>query len=179
MHVVHSLFASETPERHRVPLAVLGDLSIDREFLDHIIINEKLILGIVPRGPDFTLVEKRLAIIKLMHKARVIPEKFQNLYRIQNNLPPKENKNLLTTEKEENKEKKRVEINNEIKLSDRQQDILNLVLDRGASNKLIAKMLHISESTVKVHMSAIFKKYGVTNRTQLAVCARSMLENRK
>lgn len=59
----------------------------------------------------------------------------------------------------------------EIKLTARQNQILNMVADRGASNKVIARTLNISESTVKLHLGNIFKKYGVKNRTQLAVFA--------
>lgn len=57
----------------------------------------------------------------------------------------------------------------EIKLTTRQQQILDLLNQRGMTNKGIARHLNISESTVKLHMSSIFKKYGVRNRTQLAV----------
>lgn len=56
-----------------------------------------------------------------------------------------------------------------ITLTVRQAQVLQLVQNRGASNKTIAKMLGVSESTVKLHIGAILKKYGVKNRTQLAV----------
>jgi DNA-binding NarL/FixJ family response regulator len=56
-----------------------------------------------------------------------------------------------------------------IKLTDRQQEIMALVANRGLSNKKIAQILNISESTVKVHISSILKAYGVRNRTQLAL----------
>lgn len=59
-----------------------------------------------------------------------------------------------------------------IHLTPRQAQILDLVSTRGASNKVIARMLSISESTVKLHVSAILKKYGCRNRTQLAVFSR-------
>lgn len=59
-----------------------------------------------------------------------------------------------------------------IRLTPRQAQILTLVSERGASNKMIARMLGISESTVKLHVSAILKKYGVRNRTQLAIFSR-------
>jgi len=65
--------------------------------------------------------------------------------------------------------------NSQIKLTDRQAQILDLVCHRGLSNKHIARALQISESTVKVHMSAILKEYGVKNRTQLALAAMSSL----
>lgn len=61
---------------------------------------------------------------------------------------------------------------NEIILTPRQQEVLELVCTRGASNKNIARILHLSESTVKLHMGAILKKYGLTNRTQLALFAK-------
>jgi len=57
----------------------------------------------------------------------------------------------------------------EIQLTPRQQEILDLICRRGASNKKIAQILNISESTVKVHVSAILKSYRVRNRTQLAL----------
>lgn len=62
-------------------------------------------------------------------------------------------------------------VNSRFKLTPRQTQILNLVASRGASNKAIARMLNLSESTVKLHLGIIFKKYGVKNRTQLAVSA--------
>lgn len=57
----------------------------------------------------------------------------------------------------------------DVKLTDRQQQIFDIVITRGCSNKHIAKLMGLSESTVKLHLSNIFKKYGVKNRTQLAV----------
>lgn len=59
----------------------------------------------------------------------------------------------------------------QIRLTPRQAEILSLVCNRGISNKKIAQMLDISESTVKVHISAILKAYRVRNRTQLALFA--------
>lgn len=56
-----------------------------------------------------------------------------------------------------------------ISLTPRQKQIFDLVSTRGVSNKVIAKTLNITESTVKLHMGAILRKYNVRNRTQLAV----------
>jgi DNA-binding CsgD family transcriptional regulator len=56
-----------------------------------------------------------------------------------------------------------------IRLTPRQAEVLELIQKRGASNKVIARSLGIAESTVKLHVSEIFKKYGVRNRTQLAL----------
>lgn len=58
-----------------------------------------------------------------------------------------------------------------IRLTTRQKEIMALVANRGLSNKKIAQILNISESTVKVHISSILKAYGVRNRTQLALAA--------
>lgn len=56
-----------------------------------------------------------------------------------------------------------------ITLTDRQSQVLTLIQTRGSSNKVIAKTLNLSESTVKLHIGAILKKYGLRNRTQLAL----------
>lgn len=56
-----------------------------------------------------------------------------------------------------------------IRLTNRQREIMALVSNRGLSNKKIAQILNISESTVKVHISSILRAYGVRNRTQLAL----------
>lgn len=62
----------------------------------------------------------------------------------------------------------------EVKLTIRQEQVFRMIKERGASNKVIAKALGISESTVKLHITEIFKKYGVRNRTQLAVFSDSI-----
>jgi DNA-binding NarL/FixJ family response regulator len=61
-----------------------------------------------------------------------------------------------------------------IRLTARQQQIFNLITTKGTSNKHIARVLLISESTVKLHVGCILKKYGVRNRTQLAVFAQTI-----
>ena len=58
---------------------------------------------------------------------------------------------------------------NTITITPRQSQILNLLVERGLSNKKIAQALKITESTVKIHVSAILKAYGVRTRTQLVV----------
>jgi DNA-binding CsgD family transcriptional regulator len=58
---------------------------------------------------------------------------------------------------------------NAIFLTPRERQILSLIQERGASNKIIAKILDISESTVKLHIGKILKKYNCKNRTQLAL----------
>lgn len=56
------------------------------------------------------------------------------------------------------------------KLSVREAQILEY-LREGAPNKVIARRLNLSESTVKVHVKAILKKVGACNRTQAALWA--------
>jgi hypothetical protein len=41
----------------------------------------------------------------------------------------------------------------------------------GTPNKLIARKLHVTEATVKVHVKAVLRKIGAANRTQ-APCGR-------
>ena len=56
-------------------------------------------------------------------------------------------------------------------LTSRQKAVLEL-LSRGDSNKAIARRLGMREGTVKVHVRHILRKFGLVNRTQLAVvCA--------
>jgi DNA-binding NarL/FixJ family response regulator len=55
------------------------------------------------------------------------------------------------------------------KLTPRQSQVLKLICHRGLSNKAIGNILKITESTVKIHTSAILKRYGVKNRTQLVL----------
>jgi DNA-binding NarL/FixJ family response regulator len=75
-----------------------------------------------------------------------------------------------------NKKKKQKEnsSNPEEHLTSRQHQIYELISQRGLSNKQIANSLKISESTVKIHVSAIMKSFCVRNRTQLALSAMSI-----
>lgn len=52
--------------------------------------------------------------------------------------------------------------------SGRQADVLRLLVE-GKPNKEICRMLDLSESTVKTHLAAIFRKLGVNSRTQAVV----------
>jgi DNA-binding NarL/FixJ family response regulator len=55
-------------------------------------------------------------------------------------------------------------------LTDRERQIVAAIVD-GASNRDIAHALSISEQTIKNHLSRIFEKCGVSNRTELALLA--------
>lgn len=56
------------------------------------------------------------------------------------------------------------------KLTERETDVLRLIA-RGMSNSTIAGKLHLSEGTVRNHVSAIFSKLDVSDRTQAAIVA--------
>jgi two-component system nitrate/nitrite response regulator NarL len=55
-------------------------------------------------------------------------------------------------------------------LSPREREIL-LLIARGESNKGIARLLEIAETTVKVHVQNIFRKLQLSSRVQVAVYA--------
>ena len=56
------------------------------------------------------------------------------------------------------------------KLTERELDVLRLIA-KGINNGEIAAQLHLSEGTVRNHVSAILDKLGVSDRTQAAVIA--------
>lgn len=58
-------------------------------------------------------------------------------------------------------------------LSPQQMRVLALVAD-GLLNKQIADRLDVQERTVKAHLTAIFERLGVRNRTQAGVLLRSL-----
>lgn len=55
-------------------------------------------------------------------------------------------------------------------LTDRERQIVAAIAG-GASNRDVALTLSVSEQTIKNHLSRIFEKCGVSNRTELAVLA--------
>jgi DNA-binding CsgD family transcriptional regulator len=56
------------------------------------------------------------------------------------------------------------------RLSARQRLILRCLIN-GDANKTIARKIHVTEATVKVHVKAILRKIRVNNRTQAAIWA--------
>jgi DNA-binding NarL/FixJ family response regulator len=58
----------------------------------------------------------------------------------------------------------------EIGLTERQAQVLCLMV-RGQSNRDIANQLSLSEGTVKIHATAVFRALGVSSRTQALVAA--------
>jgi two-component system, NarL family, nitrate/nitrite response regulator NarL len=63
------------------------------------------------------------------------------------------------------------------KLSAREMEILGC-LTQGEPNKVIARKLDITEATIKVHVKAILRKIGASNRTQAAMWASQRLPQR-
>jgi DNA-binding NarL/FixJ family response regulator len=59
-------------------------------------------------------------------------------------------------------------------LSEREQEVLGLAAN-GLANKQIGRRLDISERTVKVHLSNIYRRIGVNDRTSAALWAREHL----
>jgi NarL family two-component system response regulator YdfI len=55
-------------------------------------------------------------------------------------------------------------------LSERENQVMAL-LAQGASNKEISLRLHISERTVKAHVTSIFNKLGVNSRAEAVAVA--------
>ena len=53
-------------------------------------------------------------------------------------------------------------------LTERQAQVLALVV-QGKPNKIICRELNLAEGTVKIHVTAILKALGVTNRTQAVI----------
>jgi DNA-binding NarL/FixJ family response regulator len=61
-------------------------------------------------------------------------------------------------------------------LTVREQQVIDLVAE-GKLNKEIGHILHLSEGTIKEYLHKIFRKVGVTNRTELAIWAHKQPKN--
>lgn len=104
------------------------------------------ISGIYPSGFEHSLSEKIIAVRALLDRQHHVPKAIKEVLATRPKMVGHDTSNALTT---------------------RQSQILELVITRGASNKTIANILHITDSTVKLHMTSILKKCGVRSRTQL------------
>lgn len=105
------------------------------------------ILGIIPAWVDFGFTETLIALEKQWNNEPYWP------VHILEHLP--------------DYKKKKNKVN--LTLTPRQSQICKLIKDKGHSNKSIARILGITESTVKLHIGSILKKYGLKNRTQLVL----------
>ena len=66
----------------------------------------------------------------------------------------------------------RTRVDYDVGLSKREKEVLTLLTKNGITNKEIAEFLHITENTVKAHLSSILGKMQVRNRQQAAILAR-------
>ncbi len=60
-----------------------------------------------------------------------------------------------------------------VPLTARQQEVLR-ELAQGKSNRQIAESLQVTEGTVKIHLATIFRRLGVSNRTEAVLAAQRM-----
>jgi len=70
----------------------------------------------------------------------------------------------------------RAEQQGDPELTPREREVLALLAD-GLPNKLIARRLDISEKTVKAHLTNIFQRIGVSDRTQAALWAQRHMQS--
>jgi DNA-binding NarL/FixJ family response regulator len=59
-------------------------------------------------------------------------------------------------------------------LTPRQREVLELLME-GKSNKEIARTLNLGEGTVKIHMAALFRAFGVNTRAAAAAAGMQLL----
>ena len=146
MSMIETLIKFTMPGK-TIPIGV----SIDKDTPYTVIkdLKRTSLVGIVPSAESFGLNEMVLGLTMLVNQISYWPK------HILDQLPGAVIKIKNTKD--------------EITLTNRQTEIFELVCKRGLSNKKIAQILNISESTVKVHISAILKAYKVRNRTQLAL----------
>jgi DNA-binding NarL/FixJ family response regulator len=133
-----------------VPIGVVIEPSTHVSFIKEL--KKTSVIGIIPSIVGFGCSETLVAVDSIYHRQAYWPKHIIDSL-AGNDPKPKYKKT------------------DDVVLTKRQQEIFNLVTRRGLSNKKIAQVLNISESTVKVHVSAILKEYRVRNRTQLAVFA--------
>jgi two-component system response regulator DegU len=98
----------------------------------------------------------------------VLVHAIRSVYKGQTYIQPNMTKELV-------KEFNRVTLHEKVRreecnLTPRELEVLELIAE-GMINKEIAKVLYISEKTVKNHVSNIFKKINVSDRTQAAIYA--------
>lgn len=137
------------PCKRTTPIAVSAHVNTDLNLFKQIAGTD--VIGIYPAGIEFTIEDKIAALTALLDGRCYMP--------------------AAIAEKIKPTSKKKVAKKDTTTLTTRQAQILQLICDRGASNKVIANTLKISESTVKLHITSVLKKYGVRNRTQLALFA--------
>lgn len=134
----------------RIQLAVSIDSNSPKNVINELI-GSKYIKTVVPSSIDFGYSEYIYSINALLYRSCFCPQRILDL------LPSAVNQLKTSISKKSN-------IDN---LTPRQKEIAVLISKNGFSNKKIARALGISESSVKFHVTKIFKKYNITNRSQL------------
>ena len=131
-------------------------------------LNQKVIILTVHNEVEYMLKAMDLGVNGYILKDSCSSEIKQAIYTvmkgevfIQKELVPELNSKLLKRDIDKEKIKS---------LTNRELEILKLV-SNGQSNKDLASALNISERTVKNHLSSLFKKIDVEDRTQAAVFA--------
>ena len=92
-------------------------------------------------------------------------ESIRKLYGGENTLHPKATNHLLTRISRKDQPQQKIEL-----LTKREKEVLSEIA-KGKSNKEIASSLFITEKTVKTHVSNVFSKLEVADRTQAALFA--------
>ena len=146
-----------------VPVVIISDSECREEIISALNIGAQ---GFVYAGTDAKIALQAFSFIlrdRSLHSAAMRPEQSypeQTSRTINCNAAP-----------EYAAEDLRDEGSNSHNLTARQKAVLEL-LSCGQSNKAIARRLGMREGTVKVHVRQIMRKFGVSNRTQVAiVCA--------
>ena len=98
----------------------------------------------------------------------VLMEAIRNIHRGESYIQPNMTKELVREFNRVTLYEKKPQ--NENRLTAREIEVLELIAE-GLINKEIARQLYISEKTVKNHVSNIFKKINVSDRTQAAIYA--------
>lgn len=137
-------------------LQKIQEKGIERKVLVLTIHNEiEYLVKAMESGIDgYVLKESEFVVLK-----KAIHSVYEGNMFIQPSLLPMLNQYLEQPEEVENNS-----------LTRRETEVLRLIAE-GLYNKEIADRLSISEKTVKNHVSSIFKKLGVSDRTQAAVYA--------
>jgi RNA polymerase sigma factor (sigma-70 family) len=109
--------------------------------------------GYIPKS--FTIPELTSALTSIFDGQIYVPPLLADLEEEQTPVPEEHNENAEGA-------------NAISSLTPRQREVLELLI-KGKSNKEIARILDISRGTIKIHLNAIFRHFGVTNRAAAAV----------
>jgi DNA-binding NarL/FixJ family response regulator len=128
-----------------------------------------------------TIHEDREYLLKTIHSGAVgyilkdtepdiLIKAIRTVYQGQSYIQPSMTKDLIQEVSNIGDTKKEKDESENVDLTEREIEVINLIAD-GLSNKEIASELKISEKTVKNHVSNLFKKLNIVDRTQAAIYA--------